>query len=111
MLQISADRASQGLVQQDLTQAEALRGRGSPYRELTNWYLAHWRESGVEDDISHWGVDYATYASEYVKEFAKLIPLDDLRGGSRVWESAVGAGWLIRGLIDHAPGSTEEVQW
>ena len=73
------------MLTQDCHQYEMLRDEGSAYNELTSWYLEHWRESAVEDDLSHWGVTYRTYADEYVKAFAGMMPLEQ---GSHVFESA-----------------------
>jgi hypothetical protein len=96
------------MLTQDRHQYEMLRDEGSAYNELTSWYLEHWRESAVEDDLSHWGVTYRTYADEYVKAFASMMILEP---GSQVFESAVGAGWLIRAIQESQPEASQGIKW
>lgn len=69
------------------------------YRNLRQWYEARHAASTDPDDIGHWQVTYEQYL-EFVAEVADEI---DLRPGDAIFESAVGAGWLLRGLRDVLP--------
>mmetsp|Transcript_72447 Transcript_72447/g.141976 ORF Transcript_72447/g.141976 Transcript_72447/m.141976 type:complete len:322 (+) Transcript_72447:538-1503(+) len=104
------------VLEQDPWQYQLFRspGSGNPYAEMTNWYLQSWRESDVDEDIAHWGITYREYVDEYVRQFSELIPISQ---GMRVFESAVGSGWLIRGLLelkaadDGVDDGLESVEW
>eukprot|EP00588_Corethron_pennatum_P020382 CAMPEP_0194332486 /NCGR_PEP_ID=MMETSP0171-20130528/59299_1 /TAXON_ID=218684 /ORGANISM="Corethron pennatum, Strain L29A3" /LENGTH=365 /DNA_ID=CAMNT_0039094359 /DNA_START=8 /DNA_END=1105 /DNA_ORIENTATION=- len=85
-------------------QEKTLRSRFSPHRELASWYLYSWRKSisagevGSDDGIARWGVNYRTYADEYVHAtFSRSV---HLQAGDRVFDSATGSGWLARALTE-----------
>ena len=81
------------------------------YHEMVQWYLTSWRESSVEEDIAHWGIPYSDYVREYVDPFSELIPISR---GDKVYDSAVGSGWLIRGLLELKQQAVDDwstVQW
>lgn len=98
-------------LEQDSWQEARLRSRGSPFREVSEWYLKAWRMSGIEEDIGNWGVSYRTYVEEYVRDFASLIDINEKDDRQRtIFESAVGSGWLIRGLME-VKSTCNSVQW
>jgi hypothetical protein len=76
----------------DAFQAKHVREK---YRNLRRWYEDFaLKTMGEQESIGHWGVSYAEYA-EFVAEVAGGM---ELRAGDAVFESAVGNGWLLRGL-------------
>lgn len=88
------------VLEQDEWQGELLKSglsKANPHREMVQWYLENWRTSSVDEDLAHWGVPFAVYRGEYVKEFAEIIPL---KAGDLVFDSATGSGWLIKSLLD-----------
>lgn len=60
------------------------------YRDLRDWY----RSSAIAD-AGNWGVSYEAYRDGFVRAVAGGMALE---AGDAVYESAVGAGWLLRGL-------------
>ena len=72
------------------------------YGGVRDWYdgeSVEWVRGGVTyrgTDEGNWGVDYATYRDGFARPLA--AELADLAAGSAVYESAVGAGWLLRGI-------------
>ena len=62
---------------------------------IQQWYREHFRDSGVDDDLARWGVDYDTYRDEYARAFSEIIPLEP---ELRVFESAVGMNGMISEL-------------
>ena len=94
------NRVAEFVLEQDEWQREVLKSglsKANPHREMVQWYLENWRASSVDEDLAHWGVPFAVYREEYVKEFAKIIPL---KAGDLVFDSATGSGWLIKSLLD-----------
>ena len=59
------------------------------YGRVVDWY-----EGGGAADVGNWGVAYDDYEA-FVDEVAPRL---GLAAGDAVFESAVGAGWLLRGL-------------
>jgi SAM-dependent methyltransferase len=108
------DEIGASILQQDPWQLELLRSpskKQNPYHEMVQWYLTSWRESSVEEDIAHWGIPYSDYVREYVDPFSELIPISR---GDKVYDSAVGSGWLIRGLLELKQQAVDDwstVQW
>ena len=72
------------------------------YRNLRLWYEAEHADSVNPGDIGHWEVDYEQYV-DFVEEVAGAM---ELRPGDAVYESAVGPGWLLRGLREVLPLNT-----
>jgi len=72
------------------------------YRNLRLWYEAEHADSVNPGDIGHWEVDYEQYV-DFVEEVAGAM---ELRPGDAVYESAVGPGWLLRGLREVLPVNT-----
>ena len=86
----------------DLHQAKYTREK---YRNLRRWYEAEAAASAEPEAIGHWGITYRQYVDEFVAETADAM---ELRVGDTVFESAVGAGWLLRGLRELLPSSLRD---
>lgn len=61
------------------------------YGAVNDWYSA----TRSAEDAGNWGVSYEAYRDGFVGGVAREL---DLRAGDAVFESAVGAGWFLRGL-------------
>lgn len=81
----------------DAHQATYVRER---YRDLRRWYEENAASSAVPENIGHWNVGYEEYVNGFVAEIADGL---ELQPGDAVFESAVGAGWLLRGLRERLP--------
>ena len=68
------------------------------YGVVRDWY----ENDGAIADLGNWGVDYRAYVEGFVADIADGL---DLEAGSRVFESAVGEGWLLRGLEERLPAA------
>jgi hypothetical protein len=79
------------------------------YAELVRWYEAHARQSEIPEDLGRWGVTYREYVDEFVAAVAGELPIAPR---DAVFESAVGAGWLLRGLAELLPREVgRTVEW
>lgn len=82
----------------DPFQAKTVREK---YRNLRRWYEAEAASTpGFEQNIGHWGVSYDQYVNGFV---ADVVEGMQLQPNDAVFESAVGAGWLLRGLRQLLP--------
>merc|ERR1712048_1205022 len=88
-----------GVLEQDPWQYhQLLRSSGNNlYQEVKTSYLLKRRDMELAEDTGILSLSYKQYVDEYVKSFSELIPV---RPGIRAFDSAVGNGWLIRGLLD-----------
>ena len=79
------------------------------YAALVRWYEAHARASAIPEDLGRWGVTYREYVDEFVCTVAPELPIAPR---DAVFESAVGAGWLLRGLREALPREVgDTVRW